>query len=67
LFKSPIDPPVKKRISHDRRRAAARRAANGIDNTTRQESVNTLPVASQARVFLILANHAPADTRILKP
>jgi hypothetical protein len=28
--------------------AAARRAANGIDNTTRQESVNTLPVASQA-------------------
>lgn len=69
LFNSPIDPPTKKTSSPMREgEAAARRAANGIDNTVGHDINNATPVASEAMGFLdSMAAHAPRDTRISRP
>jgi len=69
LFKSPIDPPTKKSsIPMTEGEAAARRAANGIDNSAKKEPINPTPLAAEAKGFLdSMAQHSPADSRIVKP
>lgn len=69
IFNSPIDPPKKTTgTPMTEEEAAARRAANKIDNTKPNIITTDLPLATEAKGFLdSMAQHAPTDTSIMKP